>query len=95
MEFKQVEKGREGLFMAHDGEHSMGYMSYVWEGKDNDLFAIRHTVVEPKYEGKGVASALLNHAVDFARKNNKKIRAVCPFVSAKFSKSDAYDDVKV
>lgn len=92
MEIKHIEKGHEGSFAAYEGEERIGHMDYVWEG--DSQFGILHTLVEPAHEGKGVAGALLDYAANFARENNKKIHAVCPYVVAKFARSSAYDDVK-
>ncbi|MFZ1236963.1 MAG: GNAT family N-acetyltransferase [Prevotella sp.] len=92
MKIEQVDEGHEGLFIASENDENMGYMTYVWEG--DDCFAILETIVKPKFEGQGVAKALLNYVVDFARTNNKKIHAVCPYVVALFARSKAFDDVK-
>ena len=92
MEIKRTEQDSEGLFEAFDGQERMGYMSYTWD--NDEQMAIEHTVVDPAFGGRGVASELLNYAADYARENHKKIRAVCSFVVAKFAKSSAYDDVK-
>lgn len=92
MEIKKIEKGTEGLIAGYDGDERTGYISYVWES--DEVMNIQHTVVAPKHEGKGVASALFNYAVDFARQNNKKIQTSCSFVQAKLNKNDAYNDVK-
>ena len=37
-----------------------------------------------KAEGKGLAKKLLIAMVDYARKNNLKVIALCPFVHAQF-----------
>ena len=92
MEIKRKENGREGIFEAFDGQERMGYMSYTWD--NDEQMAIEHTVVDSAFSGRGVASALLDEAVCYAREHHKKIRAVCSFVVAKFQKSSAYDDVK-
>ena len=92
MEIKRIEQGSEGIFEAFDGQERMGYMSYTWDS--DEQMAIEHTVVDPAFGGRGVASKLLDYAADYARENHKKIRAVCSFVVAKFAKSSAYDDVK-
>mgnify|MGYP002740281143 CR=1 FL=1 len=92
MEIKRKENGHEGLFEAFDGQERMGYISYMWD--NGEQMAIEHTVVDPAFGGRGVASKLLDYAADYARENHKKIRAVCSFVVAKFAKSSAYDDVK-
>ena len=93
MEIRIVDKGHEGLFEAYEGDVRLGFMSYVWEGKQQEQFGILHTIVEPEFEGHGVGSALLDFAADYARRNGKKIHDVCPFVTAKFRRSDKYDDI--
>ena len=85
MEIKRTEHGSEGIFEAFDGQERMGYMSYTWD--NDEQMAIEHTVVDPAFGGRGVASALLDNAADYARENHKKIRAVCSFVVAKFATS--------
>lgn len=93
MEIKQVDQGHEIIFEAYDGAERLGHMVCSWTKQGSELL-ILHTLVEPKHEGKGIGSALLDSVVDFARQQDKKISTVCSFVIAKFRQSDAYDDVK-
>ena len=51
-----------------------------------------HTVVEPAFQGRGIAKALLDAAVAYARENSLKIHAVCSYVVRQFEKEE-YDDV--
>ena len=83
---------RQGEFVAFEGEERVGYISYEWV--DNNCFAILHTVVSPEHKGKGIGKILLDAAADYARKNNKKIKDVCSFVTVQFARSDKYNDVK-
>ena len=79
MEIKRKENGHEGLFEAFDGQERMGYMSYTWDS--DEQMAIEHTVVDPAFGGRGVASKLLDYAADYARENHKKIRGqICEIV---------------
>ena len=68
-------------------------MTYTWAGEER--FIIDHTEVEEAYNGKGVGKEMLLAAVDFARKNGKKIIPLCPFAKASFQKSDELQDVLV
>jgi predicted GNAT family acetyltransferase len=68
-------------------------MTYTWAG--GERFIIDHTEVEEAYNGKGVGKEMLLAAVDFARKNNKKIIPLCPFAKASFQKSEELQDVLV
>ena len=51
----------------------------------NDL-TVYHTEVLPKAEGRGLAKKLLSAMVDYARKNNLKVIALCPYVFAQFKR---------
>ena len=92
MEIKKEDNGRKGAFIAMEGDETIGRMTFKWEGKDR--FVIMQTTSSPEHHGKGIGKQLLLDAVDFARQNGKKIRAVCPFVQAQFAKYDDFDDVK-
>lgn len=91
MQIKQEEKPTGGRFVALENGVEIGQMEYEWD--DKECFAITHTLVEKAYEGRGVARALLDETVAYARQNNKKIRAVCSYVVAQFARHRAYDDV--
>ena len=44
--------------------------------------AFTHTEVPPPYEGKGVASALVQGALDQVRAEGSPVVALCPYVNA-------------
>ena len=81
-----------GFFLAEDDGKRMGYLSYEWA--DSTRFAILHTVVEEAFQGQGVAKALLNAAVDYARNNGYKIMPLCPYAEKVFRRDTSFDDVK-
>ena len=91
MQIKQEEKPTGGRFVALENGVESVQSDYEWDDKEH--FAITHTLVEKAYEGRGVARDLLDEAVAYARRNNKKIRAVCRYVVAQFARHSAYDDV--
>ncbi len=91
MEIKHTNNQENGIFEAFDNGKRIGYLSYEWES--DSVFAIMHTVVDPEYRGQGIAKALLDAAVDFARENCHKIRPVCPYVEKMFARIK-FDDVK-
>lgn len=91
MQIKQENHATEGHFVALENGCEIGHIDYEWE--DEQCFAITHTVVEKAYEGRGIARALLEEAVAFARREKKKIRAVCSYVVIQFERHSDYDDV--
>jgi len=91
MEITHRNDGETGFFLAEEDGLQMGYLSYEWA--DTTRFAIMHTVVEEAFQGRGVARALVNAAVSFARENRYTIRPVCPYAEALFRRDSTYDDI--
>lgn len=91
MEIKQTNNESKGFFKAEENEKQAGLMTYSWAGADK--FIIDHTEVSPDFNGKGVGKQLVLAAVDFARKENKKIIPLCPFAKATFEKNEDLRDV--
>ena len=76
-----------GTFFAGD----KGYLTYEWDSPE--VFAIMHTVVEEAFRGQGVAKALLDAAVSFARENGYKVRPVCPYAEKVLRRDPQYNDI--
>lgn len=90
IQLKLDENGRGGFYIM-DGEEEIGEMLMSRTGNDLRVY---HTEVAPKAEGKGLAKQMLNEMVAYARKNNLKVIALCPYVHAQFSRyPDSYADV--
>jgi len=49
---------------------------------DGTIMNIHHTEVPPAVEGRGIASALVQAAVDHARAHGLRIRPLCSYVGA-------------
>lgn len=92
MEITHKNSDVTGFFLAEEAGKRMGDLSYEWASPAK--FAIMHTVVEKAFQGRGVAKALLDAAVAFARENGYKIMPVCPYAEKVFRRDDSYDDVK-
>ncbi len=60
---------------------------------DNEVIIAEGTKVSEELGGKGVGKLLLQELIDFARKENKKIKPVCPFVKAQMEKNAEYHDM--
>lgn len=90
IQLKLNENGRGGFYIM-DGEEEMGEMLLSVTGNDLRVY---HTEVAPEAEGKGLAKQMLNEMVAYARKNNLKVIALCPYVHAQFSRHpEEYADV--
>ncbi|WP_299182389.1 GNAT family N-acetyltransferase [uncultured Chryseobacterium sp.] len=93
IEIKQNNGEKHGNFEAFIDGRRAGLMTYTWAG--GERFIIDHTEVEEAYNGKGVGKEMVLAAVDFARKEGKKIIALCPFAKATFQKNEELQDVLV
>ncbi len=67
-----------------------GYISYQERG---DTLVYDHTIVPQALGGRGIGSALVKHALNYARDNGKKVIPQCSFVSAYISKHPEYQDL--
>ncbi|WP_350561964.1 GNAT family N-acetyltransferase [Psychrobacter sp. CAL346-MNA-CIBAN-0220] len=67
-----------------------GYISYQERG---DTLVYDHTIVPQALGGRGVGSALVKHALDYARKYDKKVVPQCSFVSSYINKHPDYQDL--
>lgn len=92
MEITHKNGEETGCFLAEEDGKRMGFLSYEWANPTK--FAILHTVVEEEFQGLGVAKALVNAAVAFARENSHKIIPLCPYAEKLFMRDSSYDDVK-
>ena len=67
-----------------------GYISY--QERDDKLF-YDHTIVPQELGGRGVGSALVKYALNYARDNNKKVVPQCSFVASYIDKHPEYQDL--
>ncbi|MGR3899280.1 N-acetyltransferase [Psychrobacter sp. 1176_08] len=71
-------------------DNQTGYISYQERG---DTLVYDHTIVPQALGGRGIGSALVKRALDYARENGKKVVPQCSFVSAYISKHPEYQDL--
>ena len=93
MKLEREDNGKKGRFAFFELDELAGEMTYTWAGESK--FIIDHTEVSEKYKGKGVGKKLLMQAVEYARKNNLKVIALCPFAKALFDRNKSIQDVLV
>lgn len=68
-----------------------GYAAYDLEEPDRIVFT--HTSVPRELEGRGVASAIVKHALDHARAKNLKVVPQCGYVAAFIERHPEYQDL--
>ncbi len=75
IEHEQNESG--GSFFIDEGQGRIAELTYRSEGKRR--ITIDHTEVDEKFRGEGIARDLVAEAVAFARENELRITATCPY----------------
>jgi uncharacterized protein len=82
---------QSGRFELEQGGH-VATLEYTPAG---DVLTLIETEVPPALRGTGIARELAKTALDWARKNHKKIDVVCPFVAGYLRKHPEYADLLV
>lgn len=85
-----IKTGTNQFFIGNDEKNSEGHIEYTIDKK---ILTIWHTVVGDSLKGQGAGSALVAYAVDYARKNELKIKPVCTYALSQFEKKLDYADV--
>ena len=89
---KHKENQTNGMFYSEDNNGILSELTYI--KKDNNILVIDHTETKKGEEGKGLASKLLDHTVNYAKENNFKIDPLCPFAEVKFDENEEYQKLK-
>ena len=84
-----IERAR---YEAHLGDELAGFLEYIVK---HGRIALVHTEVPPEYEGQGVASALVRHALDDARARELRVIAICEYVRGYLTRHPGDDDIVV
>jgi predicted GNAT family acetyltransferase len=64
-----------------------GFVDYQLRG---DSIMFTHTQVDEAYEGKGLGSVLVRHALDSSRERGLAVLPLCPFVRSWISRHPDY-----
>ena len=82
---------KHGRFYINENDEQIAEMQIGISGNDLTVY---HTEVSPDHEGRGLAKKVLTAMVDYARKNQLKVIALCPYVFAQFKRHpQEYDDI--
>ncbi|CCQ17937.1 Acetyltransferase [Rhodococcus sp. AW25M09] len=69
----------------------VGFTEFVDDEDSRRVFF--HTEVDAAYGGRGLATILVQHALDATRVDGKRIVPICEMVAAFVSKHSEYDDI--
>lgn len=81
----------ESRFEAYVDDEHAGFSEYMITGQ---LVIFTHTQVDPRFEGKGVGSALVRHALDTVRdEGSRQVMPLCSFFRAWIGRHPEYDSL--
>ncbi len=81
---------QEGKYtIAVEGE-TVGFADFADRDGERIFY---HTVIEPAFGGRGLATILIEHALDAARADGKRVVPVCSMVATVIDKHPEYADL--
>jgi hypothetical protein len=83
--------GKRGSFFFEEDQMRFAEMVYVMA--EPEKMIIEHTEVKESLRGQGIGQKLLEHLVDYVRKEGIKVKPLCTFVKAQFRKREDFQDV--
>jgi len=91
----------ENIKIRHDTKrevfdivHKNGNKSYLdYEQLDDNMLDYKMTYVPEEYRNAGVAGSLVEHALEYARDNNYKVKPSCPFVQDYINRNKQFKDI--
>ena len=84
-----VTAGHQTYTIAVEGK-TVGHADYADRGDQRVFY---HTVVDPEFGGRGLATILVEEALKAARDDDKRIVPVCSMVDTVLKKHPEFDDI--
>ena len=85
-----VDATERSRFEIRVGGEIAGYAEYR---RRPGLIAFIHTVIDPRFEGQGLASQLVRQALSKARSDESSVLPFCPFVRGYIARHREYLDL--
>ena len=89
----EIKKGDNKFFIGKNEEENKGEITFVDSGDDKII--IDKTFVSEELEGQGIGKKLIDKTVEYARENDLKILATCPYAIEQLEKNEEYHDVYI
>ncbi len=71
-------------------DENEGHLKYQ---KDGNVLDFHHTYVPEEFRGHGIASKIVESALEYAKNNNFKVKPTCPFVADYIKRHNEYLDI--
>ena len=59
-------------------DEDVAYLDYRWY---HETFILLYVFVPPAYRGKGISNILIQHALEYAKSKEVKIKVFCPYIA--------------
>lgn len=91
-DIQQKEEDGKGMFYIEKDGDIAAELTYTIQ--DNNIMTLDHTETNPKFQGEGLASSLVKHSVDYARKKEILIDPLCRYAAVQFERHEEYQEVQ-
>ncbi len=85
---RQLHTSPNRVWVEDEEGHEIAFISFPEAG--GQLVNIEHTVVDPAYEGQGVAARMMREAVETIRISGRHTLVTCSYAQAWFMKHTEY-----
>lgn len=82
---------RSGFFIGTNGAEA----ELTYRKKPNGTLVYHHTYVPDEFRGKGIAGKITRYALEWAKKNGRKVRATCPYILSYLKNHPEYESILV
>ncbi len=86
----EVKKGKNKFYI---GIEKAPLAEIIFSINEEGIIVAESTKVSEELGGKGAGKLILKELVDWARKENRKIKPLCPFIIAQMEKNSEYHDM--
>lgn len=90
-EIKHEEKEKKGVFFTEEGGKRIAELLYFRSAPGR--ITVYHTEVDESLRGHGVGGRLVAAAVEYARANDLKIIATCPYAHKLMTRTPEFRDM--
>ncbi|WP_028782319.1 GNAT family N-acetyltransferase [Thalassobacillus devorans] len=84
-----IQKGEGKFFVGEDPDHPLAEITF----REHDHLVVEHTYVSEELRGQGMAAKLVGKVADYAREEQKKVKAECDYAKKKLHAHPEYHDV--
>lgn len=88
-----IKKDNNKFYIGEDVENPLAEITFVPTGADK--ITIDHTYVSESLRGQKIGLQLIDKVAEYARTENKKIIALCPYAKKVMTQSEEYKDILI